>query len=169
MLGWCPVLVYGWPWSVSWTMVSAATSSVRLSYWALSIHWPPHHRRRSITVGLPQQPSTPLTQLCFFQSISIDTQRRRDNEKKTVSTKRQTMSYRAGCVRLTEQTYRSSRTVSLSRSQPMNARCRSSVDRNYRLFYWCRISAITRSASVRSPLNATVTADCLRTEQNNSQ
>jgi len=34
------------------------------------------------------RPSTPLTQLCFFQSISIDARRRRDNEKKMASTKR---------------------------------------------------------------------------------
>jgi len=36
----------------------------------------------------PARPSTPLTQLCFFQSISIDARRRRDNEKKMASTKK---------------------------------------------------------------------------------
>jgi len=84
--------------------------------------------------GLPQQPvwsSTPLTQLCFFQSISIDTERRTDTQKKTLSTKRQTMRYSAGRrsldgADLPQFTHR------LFITFPTNEHCCSSADCNYR-------------------------------------
>jgi len=111
---------------VSQAAVGMATSLVRLGYCALSIHWPAHHRRRSITVGLR---SAAAAEHASYSTVflSIDKhrrtamQRQREEDGGCKKTDSEVVLSERIAVRLTEQTYRSSRTVSLLRSQPQNA------------------------------------------------
>jgi len=132
-----------WPWSVS--QRGDLHGSARFGYWALSIHWPAHHSRRSITVAAsaaaPPTPGTHLTQLRFFQSISIDAQRQREEDAAYRTDRRWARTATKSAQ------WSSSRVVSLSHCRATNGE-----RLEYRLFCWCRISG-DKAINVLSLLN----------------